>query len=309
MNCSLIGKLIKEYRERLGISQEELCGDFCAVSTLSRLENGKHLPGRKQIEAFFSYMGTKPPINIIPMTEDDFRLYNLELDITNRIAEHNYKYEELLEEYKNLFDENDILSKQYYLRAKAIFEFENSDKKNPEKYLNELISVLQLTVKDFSLEKEITERYYTNNELELINSIAIIEWQCKKEESAIKHLEFLVSYYKNKRFIDERNKGQTLPILLYNLSNWYGRRKEIEKSLESSKEGIKLCKKYTQLCVLPELVFNLGCNYSFLGNHTEGKKCIIAALTIMKLLDNKNFEMGIDYVNENFGYNLTSENI
>ena len=87
MNCALIGKLIKEYRMRLGISQEDLCGDTCAVSTLSRLETGKHLPGRKQIEAFFSYMGTKPPINIIPMTEDDFRLYNLELpgEFVNKI--------------------------------------------------------------------------------------------------------------------------------------------------------------------------------------------------------------------------------
>ena len=71
MNCALIGKLIKEYRMRLGISQEDLCGDACAVSTLSRLENGKHLPRRKQIEAFFSYMGTKPPMNLIPLTSMD----------------------------------------------------------------------------------------------------------------------------------------------------------------------------------------------------------------------------------------------
>jgi len=34
-------KLIKETRERLHISQEELCGVVIAVSTLSRIENGK----------------------------------------------------------------------------------------------------------------------------------------------------------------------------------------------------------------------------------------------------------------------------
>lgn len=309
MNCSLIGKLIKEYRERLGLSQEELCGDVCAVSTLSRLENGKHLPRRKQIEAFFSYMGIKPPMNLIPMTEKEFVLYNLEVEISNRIANHNYKIENLLEKYKKTIDENDIFSRQYYLKAKTICEYENSDKKNPEKFLNDFLSILNLTVKEFSLKEGFPNRYYTNKELELINSIALCEWECNKTDDAIRHLEFLIKYYKEKSFIDESNKGATLPVLMFNLSNWYGIKKDFKKSLEIEKEGIEICNKYGQLCVLPELIFNLGCSYTHLGNKVDGLKYIKTALSLIKLFKKDYLREGLKYANDNFNYNLTVKDI
>ena len=309
MNCSLIGKLIKEYRERLGLSQEELCGDVCAVSTLSRLENGKHLPGRKQIEAFFSYMGIKPPMNLIPMTEKDFVLYNLEVEISNRIANHNYKIENLLEKYKKTMDENDIFNRQYYLKAKTICEYENSDKRNPERYLEEFLSVLNLTVKEFTLEGEFPNRYFTNKELELINSIALCEWQCNKADDAIRHLKFLIKYYKEKTFIDESNKGATLPVLMFNLSNWYGIKKDFKKSLEIEKEGIEICNKYGQLCVLPELIFNLGCSYTHLGNKEDGLKYIKTGLSLIKLFKKDYLREGLKYANDNFNYNLTVKDI
>lgn len=309
MNCALIGKLIKEYRMRLGISQEDLCGDACAVSTLSRLENGKHLPGRKQIEAFFSYMGTKPPMNLIPLTSMDLKLYNLEVEITNRIANHQYDYENLLIEYEKNYDKNDIFSKQYYLRAKTIYEYENSDKQNPQKYLDELACILQLTLKGFSFETDLQDRYYTNEELELINGIALCEWQCKKEKDAFRHLEFLIHYYKEKKFINEVNKASLLPVLIFNLSNWYGIKKDFKKSLEIEKEGIEICNKYGQLCVLPELIFNLGCSYTHLGNKVDGLKYIKTGLSLIKLFKKDYLREGLKYANDNFNYNLTVKDI
>ena len=309
MNCSLIGKLIKEYRERLGLSQEDLCGDSCAVSTLSRLENGKHLPNRKQLEAFFSYMGTKPPMNLIPMTAMDLKLHNLEVEIDNRIANHRYDYSELLDEYEKNYDRTDVFSKQYYLRAKTILEYRNSYEPNQQKYLDELTSILQLTLKDFTPEGELQDRYYRNEELELINCIALREWECKKEKDAFRHLEFLIHYYKDKTFVSEVNKASLLPVLMFNISNWYGQKKMFQKSLAVEKEGIEICNKYGQLCVLPGLIFNLGCSYSSLGNTTEGEKYIRTALSLAKLLKRDYLETALNYANENFNYNLTIEDV
>lgn len=309
MNCSLIGKLIKEYRERLGLSQEDLCGDSCAVSTLSRLENGKHLPSRKQLEAFFSYMGTKPPMNLIPMTAMDLKLHNLEVEIDNRIANHRYDYNELLDEYEKNYDRTDVFSKQYYLRAKTILEYRNSYEPNQQKYLDELTSILQLTLKDFTPEGELQDRYYRNEELELINCIALREWECKKEKDAFRHLEFLIHYYKDKTFVSEVNKASLLPVLMFNISNWYGQKKMFQKSLAVEKEGIEICNKYGQLCVLPGLIFNLGCSYSSLGNTTEGEKYIRTALSLAKLLKRDYLETALNYANESFNYNLTLEDV
>ncbi len=309
MNCSLIGKLIKEYRERLGLSQEDLCGDSCAVSTLSRLENGKHLPSRKQLEAFFSYMGTKPPMNLIPMTAMDLKLHNLEVEIDNRIANHRYDYNELLDEYEKNYDRTDVFSKQYYLRAKTILEYRNLYEPNQQKYLDELTSILQLTLKDFTPEGELQDRYYRNEELELINCIALREWECKKEKDAFRHLEFLIHYYKDKTFVSEVNKASLLPVLMFNISNWYGQKKMFQKSLAVEKEGIEICNKYGQLCVLPGLIFNLGCSYSSLGNTTEGEKYIRTALSLAKLLKRDYLETALNYANKNFNYNLTLEDV
>lgn len=310
MNCSLIGKLIKEYRERLGLSQEDLCGDSCAVSTLSRLENGKHLPSRKQLEAFFSYMGTKPPMNLIPMTAMDLKLHNLEVEIDNRIANHRYDYGELLEEYEKNYDKNDVFSRQYYLHQKALYDYKNSGRQDYQNQIEELTSILQLTLKDFTPEGELQDRYYRNEELELINCISSCEWQCKKEENAFRHLEFLIHYYKDKTFVSEVNKASLLPVLMFNISNWYGQKKMFKKSLAIEKEGIEICNKYSQLCVLPELVFNLGCSYSYLGNTVEGKKYVKTGLSLIKLLHNKEYvKIGLNYANENFNYNLTLEDV
>ena len=55
MENYLIGNVLKEYRTRLKISQEDLCLDLCAVSTLSRIESGedffKH-DGKKALENY-----------------------------------------------------------------------------------------------------------------------------------------------------------------------------------------------------------------------------------------------------------------
>lgn len=46
MKTYIVGGVIKEFRIRYNISQEELCDGLCAVSTLSRIESGKQISGR-----------------------------------------------------------------------------------------------------------------------------------------------------------------------------------------------------------------------------------------------------------------------
>ena len=61
MDNYLLGNLIREYRERAGISREELAGDFCAVSTLMRIESGEEIPGRTLANELCSTLGLIPP--------------------------------------------------------------------------------------------------------------------------------------------------------------------------------------------------------------------------------------------------------
>lgn len=52
-----LGTYIKKHREELGMSQEDLCGGLCAVSTLSRIENNQQDPSRRLTMSLLERLG------------------------------------------------------------------------------------------------------------------------------------------------------------------------------------------------------------------------------------------------------------
>ena len=46
MNVYFLGEHIKKQREKLGLTQEQVCAGICEQVTLSRLENGRQTPSR-----------------------------------------------------------------------------------------------------------------------------------------------------------------------------------------------------------------------------------------------------------------------
>ena len=57
MSLYNIGLFIKFRREELGISQEALCEEICSVVTLSRIENNRQAPRRKNIRMLLERLG------------------------------------------------------------------------------------------------------------------------------------------------------------------------------------------------------------------------------------------------------------
>ena len=98
-NAYFIGEILKEYRTRFEISQEELSFGLCAVLTLSRIEKGTQIPGRKLAEALFSKM--KTPSSTDPMSRLDFKRENPEHKIIGSIANGIFDIFATLEEYKS----------------------------------------------------------------------------------------------------------------------------------------------------------------------------------------------------------------
>ena len=58
---NIIGTMLKEFRKRNKITQEDLAFGLCAVSNLSRRENGGQIPSRKLAEGLFSRVGAPLP--------------------------------------------------------------------------------------------------------------------------------------------------------------------------------------------------------------------------------------------------------
>jgi transcriptional regulator with XRE-family HTH domain len=297
-----IGIILKEYRTRLNISQEELCLDLCAVSTLSRIESGTQVPGRKLIEALFSRMGMS---KTAPITKVDFQRENLEDKINNMVSVGKFDVFDLLEEYKNCGDKLTPLEEQFYLLFKTVAE--DHFKHDCERTLKIYTEALKISIKDYELGKLPETRLLTRIELLLLNNIARTQYFYGQKDEAIELMEFLRSYFE-KEFMNENEKAINYPVILFNLENWYGwrdRNDDFEKVLKLCDIGINVCIQYGRLFLFPYHIFNKGDALVKLGRLEEGKSCLIDALTILERMKKYGeVEHGKKWVKENLDIDL-----
>lgn len=297
MNAYFIGEILKEYRTRFEISQDELSFGLCAVSTLSRIESGTQIPGRKLAEALFSKMGMKTPSSATPMSRLDFKRENLEHKIIDSIANGNFDVFDTLEEYKSCGKTLDPLEKQFYIFYKAIAQ--DALNHNAEKALKEYIEAINLSIKDFSLDDVQKIRFLTRTELMILNNISRALYFSGKKDKAISLMEFLRNYYET-REMGEEEMAKGYPVILLNLENWYGDEERFQEALELSEIGIEICIKYGKLTPFPCQLFNKGCSLVKLNRINEGKKFLSQAFSVfeaMNLTDEMNY--GKKWVAEN----------
>lgn len=85
-----IGEVIRQIREDLEISISQLADGLCSPATLSRIECGERDPDFMLMEALLSRLGYNPNKFEMIGTSDEFRLYDMRLNITNCYNEQNF---------------------------------------------------------------------------------------------------------------------------------------------------------------------------------------------------------------------------
>lgn len=302
MENYIIGSIIKEYRIRLEISQEDLAFGLCAVSTLSRIENGSQIPGRKLTEALFSKMGMNPPASAIPMNRSDFKRENLEYEIIDKTADGSFNIFEQLEAYKNCSASMDIFEQQFYSFFKSMAE--DALNHNCEKSLQEFEAELKLTLPDYRNGEIPKVKLLTKTEIFILSNIARNLYFSGKKESATELMEFLYAYFE-KGIVSEEEKAKTFPVILLNLENWYGLRGDYQKALELSEKGIDICIHYGKLTQFPYQLFNKGWTLLKLNNLDEGQKFIKHAFSIFEAMnETRELQYGKKCVLEEFNLNF-----
>lgn len=124
MGAYLIGEIVKQTRESLDISQEELCDGICSVETLSRIETGKSAPSRVNFEALMERMGKCGKKYLPFVRHTDMETHLMREEIHRDISQFRYaEAGEVLRQLEERLNADDPVNHQYVLRYRALVDF------------------------------------------------------------------------------------------------------------------------------------------------------------------------------------------
>lgn len=301
-----IGKMVYEYRTRKGISQEQLCGDILAVSTLARIERGQHRPDIKTAEYLFTRLGLAAPAGLVPMTKVEYERFCIEVQILRKISAGQHDIKELLVQYKKIDKKLNLLEEQFYLFSYALYA--NSEEKLAhDATRNLLINAMKLTLKNYTLDLNLEGYFFSEIEVLILNNIARETYEMGEQEKGIKQMMFLKQYLENPK-IEDSLKNTMYTIIIFNLTNWLGLAGRHKEALELAEKGILFNSIHGDLIYFPFHIFNKGYCLSMLGQKDEGKKYIDLAYRNFEVMGRHELVVQTaSEVNRLFGFNFKED--
>lgn len=280
MELYQVGKLLKEYRERRSITQEELSCGICSVVTLSNIENGKEVPNKRTVEYFFEKLGYKAPENNAPITEAEIIRYNIETIIEQKIAVEDFNIANLLKDYETSALEMSSFEKQRFFLYSAIYDLHNNI--NKETVFEQFNKALKLTFPSYETAiKDTSHRYFFSKaELTIFYYIAVLK-------NSIFMVKYIAEYIdKNVMYIVDKSKYHTMILDL--LCRLYTENKEYTNAIQTSIFGAKKCSEYGKVLYLPSLVLYRGISYYFAENKEKGLKTINDSIRLASYFGKEN---------------------
>lgn len=277
-----IGNVIYENRTRKKITQEELSDGICTTATLSRIENGLQMPRRKIYEGLMQRLGLKTQYYFLAISNEEMERSNLEYLITRKLSLKEYDgIEELLLQYKNCCPQMDHLEEQFSAYVSALLL--KSREETSEKVTELLLKAIMFTMPDFSISNLNPYRFLTFDEITILNNIALNYNDSGRKEEAKKLLMYLKDYLEH-RDIDLEEKAKLYPMILFNLSNWFGMEGRNELAYELCDTGINFCIQYGKLTMFPRLIFNKAYSLAKMNRLDEAIPYFQQACTIFEAL-------------------------
>lgn len=274
MEIDQIGELLKEYRVRYNVSQEDLSFELCAVSTLSQIESGNALPGNELLDQLFGRLGIMAPA--LENSRDRSRKALIEIKIAHKLDALTYSIGELLDAYA-AEGSLDVVEKQYYGYHRALYLKHSAAP--VQDLIAELETALALTVYTYREDGLPARRYYTKMELSLLLELSLARYKAGDKSGARALAEFL-QMHTEKNLINEYFVSDFIPTLMQHLSQWQLEDSQVQKALFTAQNGIAACARCGTLFPLPHLLQTEGNALLLLGRKQDARKCLSDAQRI-----------------------------
>lgn len=279
MDFSAVGQKIKELRKQIGLSQGELAEGICTQAQISKIEKGVVYPYASTLYLISQRLGVDVnyffDIGMTPRLD-----YVEEVIHQLKIARRDLNYEEVRqivksEENNPLFIQNKK-NHQLLLWHKGIYEYElNKDLHKAIHYIEEAIAITQLT-----------ERIYSEREIELILSMAVIYVQEEHNEKALETCHIALDHLQALPYINDKTVKTRI---LYNIARIQSRLGQFAESSKSCDKGIKWCLEQDQLYLLAELHYHLGYNLELQKDIPRAMDYLNKSMFLFELQGNRRF--------------------
>ena len=249
MSIYLFGPLIKQRREELGISQEELADGICSVPTLSRIENGERMPSKQHSEMLLQRLGYSDSIQISFVTEKTLEMHNLKYK--NRQAVIHRRFEEageLLKQFIAEADRGDCVSEQFILLCQV-----QVSQLSPEERLEQLTKAMRMTCPQYS--PAAIPEFLSYEEIVILNNIALCYGDSGQLDMAINILSALKRHHEN-HMVNREEIMRTQLMILYNLSTFLGQAQRYDECIEICNQGIRISQETRRCNNLDKLYYN-----------------------------------------------------
>ena len=299
-----LGAVIKNRREELGITQEDLADGICSVPTLSRIENGERMPTKDHFEMLMQRLGYSAMSLDFFTDKQDFQTYELKFKVRQEFVSGNYalagKYMRVLE---SALENPTKIDRQFILLHDALI---NKSKYTNGERLEQLEAAIQLTCPKFK--SGVIPRVLSYDEIILLNNIAICHNARGDTAQAIEILTALKEYFDH-HVISVEEALRTQPMILYNLSKYLGLSGRYDECIEICDLGIRIARTTGRCPLLGETLFNRA--WALLQrNRTEdrevAKRALKDAIYFSHVIgDQKNLKIMQEFYTESFGDSIS----
>lgn len=283
MAVYVVGDFLRETRLRKGYTQEEVSYGICTPASLSRIENGAQKPGRLILEKLFERLGTENNLFNSFVSREEMELYSAIQELVRNITDDDVaKIEKQIEVVEKLAVNTTELEHQclYFAKGELARQKEKDDKKAMEMYMK----AIHITLPDFDGKNPLRNNLLTFDEIMIINSIAILYANRENDIMNAIELDMWLKVHMENKIMDGKMKTAKYPMILYNLSNWFGNKEFHVEALKMAEFGVDFCIQYGNLAFFPILVVNKGVALAEIGKIEDARKCLHQAIAIFEAM-------------------------
>lgn len=283
MAVYVVGDFLRETRLRKGYTQEEVSYGICTPASLSRIENGAQKPGRLILEKLFERLGTENNLFNSFVSREEMELYSAIQELVRNITDDDVaKIEKQIEVVEKLAVNTTELEHQclYFAKGELARQKEKDDKKAMEMYMK----AIHITLPDFDGKNPLRNNLLTFDEIMIINSIAILYANRENDIMNAIELDMWLKVHMENKIMDGKMKTAKYPMILYNLSNWFGNKEFHVEALKMAELGVDFSIQYGNLAFFPILVVNKGVALAEIGKIEDARKCLHQAIAIFEAM-------------------------